>query len=364
MEVRPYYAERNETSVVRLRRRRPDDVDGWVEYGFDGLGRGVLVREYVYGRAYEEQVLVYGDGTDEVLDFQWVPEWMREPGGEEFKLVAVEEHRRDGTGRLARWACIVRGDRFQDAPARLSWEDYEYRADGALSQVVKHQPIYDQELAVGGLAVGDIAVSRDEFTYDDAGDLVSIRGVPAFANQHPRIVWRRRPASLRPALRKVENVLVEYTVGWAREHWPDEPVYCLGLVYYGPKLTLDAAFGTQSFMQGQLDDPGECGLAFELWNPGEFGFEHAFDPGRDDPEFAEAAAALEQEWRLTADHDACFKLLARAAKRLNADERLNLPRTDSFVVFAIDPEIVDQAHVERHLRACVPADTFKRLRTS
>ena len=51
--------------------------------------------------------------------------------------------------------------------------------------------------------------------------------------------------------------------------------------------------------------------------------------------------------------DACFKFLARAAKRLNADYRLNLPRTDAFVVFAIDPEIVDQ---------CVPPDTVERLR--
>jgi hypothetical protein len=297
-----------------------------------------------------------------VLQFEWVPEWARESGGEEFKLVAVEEHRRDGTGRLACWARIVRGDRFEDAPARLSWEDYEYRADGALSQVVEHRPIYDQEHAAGGFAVGDIAVSRDEFTYDDAGDLVSIRRVPAFANQDARIVWRRRPASLRRALRKVEDVLVEYTVGWAREHWPAEPVYCLGLVYYGPKLTLDAAFGTQSFRQEWLDDPGEYGLAYELWNPAEFGFEHAFVPGRDDPEFTEAAAALEQEWRLTGDHDACLKLLARAAKRLNADDRLNRPRTDAFVVFAIHPEIVSQAHVERHLRACIPADTFKRLK--
>jgi hypothetical protein len=335
MDARPYYAERNETSVARLRRQRPEDLDGWVEYGLDELGRCVLIRERAYGRPDEEQVFVYGDRTDEVLDFQWVPEWARE-SGEEFKLVALEQHRRDGTGRLQRWARIVRGDRFEHAPAQLSWEDYEYRADGALTHVVKYRPIYDQEHAIGGLAVGDIAVSRDEFTYDDAGELVSIRRVPAFTNQDPRIVWRRRPGSLRPALRKAEDILVEYTIRWAREHWPDEPVYCLGLVYYGPKL--------------------------ELWNPAEFGIEHAFDPARHDPEFTGAAAALEQEWRLTSDTDACFELLARAAKRLNADDRLNGPRTDHFVVFAIDPEIVDPAHVERHLRACVPADTYKALR--
>jgi hypothetical protein len=115
-------------------------------------------------------------------------------------------------------------------------------------------------------------------------------------------------------------------------------------------------------MQEWPEDTGEHGLAFELWNPAEFGFEHAFDSGRDDPGFTEAAAALTQEWRLTDDNDACFKLLARAAKRLNADDRLDLPRTDDFVVFAIHPEIESQAYVERHLRACVPADTFKRLK--
>jgi hypothetical protein len=363
MEVRPYYVERNELPAVRLCRRRPEDLDGWVEYGFDDLGRCVLVREHGYGRPQEEQVFLYGDGTDEVLDFQWVPDWVREEsGGEEYKLVAVEQHRRDAAGCLQRWARIVRGDRFEDAPARLSWEDYEYRADGALSQVVEQWPIYDQERAFGGLAVGDIAVSRDEFTYDDAGDLVSIRSVPPYAHQQPRIVWRRRPASLRPALRKVEDVLVEYTVGWAREHWPDEPVYCLGLIFHGSKLALDAAFGTRAFMQEMLDDPEEDGPPLELWNPAEFGIEHAFALGRDDPEFTEAAAALEQEWRRTGDLDACFKLLARAAKRLNADDRLNLPRTDAFVVFAIDPEIHEQPHVERQLRACIPADTFKKLK--
>jgi hypothetical protein len=161
MEVRPYYAERNEMLVARLRRSRPDDADSWVEYGFDRLGRVVLVREPGFEGPYEEQVFVYGDGTDEVLDFEWVPEWARESGAEEFKLVAVEEHRRDGTGRMVRWARVVRGDRFDDAPARLTWEDYEYRPDGALGRVL---------------------VRRDQFAYDDAGDLVSVRQVPAFAN--------------------------------------------------------------------------------------------------------------------------------------------------------------------------------------
>lgn len=362
METRPYYDERNEFSAVRLRRQRPDDLDGWVEYGLDELGRCVLVREHASGRPYKDRVVVYGQGPDEALDFEWVPEWSREPGGEEYKLLAVEEHRRDSNGRLERWACLARGGAFADGPARLSWEDYVYRGDGALSRVVEHRLVADEEQAVRGLADGDVAITRDEFIYDDARDLVSIRRVPSFADAQPWIVWRRRPASLRPAARKVEDVLVEYTAEWAREHWPDEPVYCLGLAYYGPSLTLDAAFGTQSFMQAWLDDPGEYSLAFELWNPAEYGFEHAFEPGRDDPEFTEAAAALAQEWRLTDDNDACFKLLARAAKRLNADDRLNLPRTGDFVVFAIHPEIVSQAYVERHLRACVPADTFKRLK--
>lgn len=107
---------------------------------------------------------------------------------------------------------------------------------------------------------------------------------------------------------------------------------------------------------------GRARLGIRALDPAEFGFEHAFDPGRDDPEFAAAAAALAQEWRLTGDSDACFKLLARAAKRLNADGRSNRPRTEDVVVFAIHPEIVSRAYVERHLRACVPADTFKRLK--
>jgi hypothetical protein len=68
--------------------------------------------------------------------------------------------------------------------------------------------VYDAEQARAGWAIGDIAVSRDEFTYDDAGDLVLIRRVPARADDDAAVVWRRRPASLRPALRKVEDILV------------------------------------------------------------------------------------------------------------------------------------------------------------
>jgi hypothetical protein len=79
-------------------------------------------------------------------------------------------------------------------------------------------------------------------------------------------------------------------------------------------------------------------------------------------DYTEAAALLEQEWRMPDDDLAGFKLLARVAKQLNTDLRLDLPRTDDFVVFAIDPEIPDQAHVERHLRVCIPASIFKVLK--
>jgi hypothetical protein len=273
----------------------------------------------------------------------------------------VEEHRRDASGRLRRWARSVRGDRFEDAPTRLWWEDYSYRADGALEEVAEHRPIYDETQISAGLAVGDVAVLTDKLSYDDSGELVLIRRSTSVVGIDPWVVWRRRPASLRPLLRLVEDRLVEYTVQWARQHWPNEPAYYLGLLYTAPYLGLDAAIGTRSQQQQMLADPGEFGVGLELWNPAELGIEHAFDPGRDDPDFADAVSMLEQEWRTTNDDDACFNLLARVAKRLNADQRLDRPRTDDFVVFAIDPEIPDQAHLERHLRACIPKDRFKRL---
>jgi len=363
MEIRPYYDERFEQRAVRLRSERPDNVAGWVEYGLDELGRRVSVRQPGYEGPFKDQITVYGECLDEVFDFEWVPEWARESRGEHYKLVSLEQFLRDDTGRLERTVHIVRGDAFGDGPTRVSWEDYVYRGDGVLSQVVAHRPIDEQAHAIRGLAVGDVAVTRDDFTYDVAGDLISIRRVPAFADEEPWIVWRRRPASLRPAARKVEDALVEYTVGWAREHWPDEPVYCLGLVYRALSLGLDAAFGTQSFMERWLADQGGDGVILDLWNPAEFGIEHTFAPGHDDPEFAEAVSALEQEWRLTGDDQACLKLLAKTAKRINADARINLPRTDAFLVYVIDPEMIhDHAFVERHLRACVSADGFKRLR--
>ena len=102
-----------------------------------------------------------------------------------------------------------------------------------------------------------------------------------------------------------------------------------------------------------LADPGEYGVALELWNPAEFELAPAFSPDEGDQAYAEAALLLQQEWRMTDDDRAGFKFLARVAKRLNAGGFEDLPRTADFVVFAIDPEIPDQAHIERHLRACV-----------
>lgn len=362
MEVPPYYVERRETSPVRLRRQRPDDVEGWVEYGLDSSGRCVLVREYAYGRPYRDHVRISGDGKDEALDFEYLQDWERKPGEEEYRLAAVEEHRRDSEGVLRRWARIVSGERLGYTRPRLWWEEYRYRDDGALSEVIEHRPIYDEQDAFGKLGVGDVAVLRDEFVYDDDdGELALIRRFTSAGEAEPWVVWRRRPASLRPLLRHVEDRLVEYTVQWAREHWPDEPAYCLGLLYHAPYLSLDAAIGTQTHLRNALADPGEFGIGLELWNPAEFGIEHAFAPGRDDPVYVDAAAMLEQEWRTTDDDAACFKLLARVTKRLNADGRLDRARTEDFVVFAMDPEIPDEKHIERHLRACVPKDTFKRL---
>jgi hypothetical protein len=52
----------------------------------------------------------------------------------------------------------------------------------------------------------------------------------------------------------------------------------------------------------------------------------------------------------------------RDGGRLNEGATLPEPRTPDFVVFAIDPEISDQAHIERHLRACISAVTVRELR--
>ena len=133
---------------------------------------------------------------------------------------------------------------------------------------------------------------------------------------------------------------------------------------YGPEspLNLHVAIGTDRERRAMLADPGESGVALELWNPAELEIAPAFSPDEDDQAYAEAAALLQQEWRMTDDDRAGFKFLARVAKRLNAGGFEDLPRTADFVVFAIDPEIPDQAHIERHLRACIPKDVFKDLK--
>ena len=208
----------------------------------------------------------------------------------------------------------------------------------------------------------NVAVTRYEFAYDEAGDLVTIRAVHPGQRFDPAVIWRRRPASLRPALRRVEDTLVDTLTTWAREHWPDEPAYCLAISYQPDyPLHLDAGIGTDRERQAMLLDPGEYGVGLDLWNPAEFETAPALSLSPNDEAYAEAAALLEQEWRTT-DDDAGFKLLARVAKRLNAADWADLPRTADFVVFAIDLDIPDQAHVERHLRACTPKATFADLK--
>lgn len=355
-----YSLERFELPPLRLRRKPPTDVEGWTEYGFDEQQRYVLVRQHAFGHAYQDQVFVYEDDRSELLEFHWVQEWARKPGDEEHKLVAVEQHLHADHGRLGSWARI---DRYADAAARCRWEEYSYRPDGRVDRIVAFQPVHDESDLGGDFRVGDVAITRYDFAYDDGGELGTIRRGHPVGDVDPEVIWRRRAASLRPALRRVEDTLVDALAAWAREHWPDEPAYCLAIGYQPDSpLHVDAGIGTDRERQAMLLDLGEYGVGLDLWNPAAFETNPAFLPGRDDQAYTEAAALLEQEWRTTDDAGAGFRLLARVAKRLNAAGFAGLPRTPDFVVFAIDPEIPDQAHVERHLRACVPKASFADLK--
>jgi hypothetical protein len=111
--------------------------------------------------------------------------------------------------------------------------------------------------------------------------LVTIRREHRVGGFDPEVVWRRRPASLRPALRRVEDTLVDALTAWAREHWPDEPAYCLAISYRPDHpLHVDAGIGTDRERQAMLLEPGEYGVGLELWNPAEFEAHPGFSPSR------------------------------------------------------------------------------------
>jgi hypothetical protein len=155
--------------------------------------------------------------------------------------------------------------------------------------------------------------------------------------------------------------LPDRIAAWVERVAPDEPGYCLAILYSADASSFVPAsgLGTDSERRDWIDKFEPADRRSMLWNPAEY---RLFDPEpaelmRDD----NLAAALElvaQESRATLDQAQPRKLLTAAAKTLAQRGFEGLRKTEPFTVLAVDDELAD---LERCLRALVPNDDLVRL---
>lgn len=363
----PLYAERSRFPNGRLSKKRPPSLAGVKEYGYDDRERVVLAREFNIpmeqagdGWARREPEVPFDVANDEYFvylddgaeSYRFQSQWLVE--GRDFtrrwvvQLAQVNRHWLDESGRVTRY------DTYR-GPDHGVWESerYEYLADGQLARVY----VGTWSSRTKGPRVADLL--QEELTYDEAGKLAAIRDV-----LQDEVIWRRPPKTLAPAKQLVEDALVTAVAEWAREHWPAEPVFALGLGATGafPYQPVPGflTVAERDAILAEGDD--EFGVGLSLWNPADYStFDPEFEPD-ESAEFAEALRLLRQEAELTDDETSSPKLLGQVAARLAALDWDGHARGEDFVVFAIDMEIESEGQIATALRRSAPKETVKEFK--
>ena len=94
------------------------------------------------------------------------------------------------------------------------------------------------------------------------------------------------------AATRLEDVLVERLAEWARNNWPDERAFALGLVFTIGMTPLPApGLGTAPERDEWLADPDEYGVGLMIWNPAEY---EVYNPDFTDALGAEAMELAEK----------------------------------------------------------------------
>jgi hypothetical protein len=336
----PLYHRRYGLPAPRLLEEAPAVPLNEQQYGYDGNGDIVVVREYESVGSFREELRVRRGDT--VVGYRW-----SETGAPTEVNIA-----RFRDGRISSYVTV-----WADVPTDPlhGWTTERYEYDGDL--VVA---IHDES----EIAFGDVPVQRPsliEAAYDPLGRLLELR---EHGHSGEKVLYRARGTgpSMDKLLRRVEDLLVETLPRLVREH-ADQPIYCLVLHYHSEwPLPPTIGVGLERERQAWIDtiDDAET-LKLTVWNPAEFsnyrGDTLDWDLTEIDPELARAIRAIPENDDGAAER--ARGILNRAARRL---QRLDWPAiapvTDDFVVFAVDYELMD---LMENLRQSVPAPVRQAL---
>lgn len=299
-KLKPYWRERNRFAKgVRLAERPPLSENA-VRYGFDEVGRPVVMEEF--------SGFLSGRQTGKTA-WTHLPDVIEEVG----RGYRDRYEYADGLLRLY----------TKEASGGRGTEKYTYE-DGLLSRI---------DVTHDGRPWARVAVSHDA-----AGVLERIETTYLQGRSSTEVTYRRPPAgfTLDGQCATVAALLVVRLPRLVARTEADGPFYCLALAYSESCLPM-WGLGLESERQEWLagDDADDL-----LWNPAEFE-QYDTDPvDADDPELHEAASLLDQEIGLTGEHHRVRAMLLEVAHVLN-QQAWDIAVTGDFVVYPTHLECHD-----------------------
>jgi hypothetical protein len=343
----PFAAERHGDSPTERRRPgwEPQNPETAVHYGWDRNDRLRIARRYTtyWGGVvpHEDDVFV-GEHQGEA-DLVSIEHQRDRSEAHRLALRSIERrYRRDGRLRsVVRW--------LDDPIRRPLWvrETYEYDDTGYVAAAVleRHLDSRNQEVESGSPSV---QVARLEAERDAAGYLICLHRREVVPPGERQLLWRRTDAEER---RAGEQFLREQTAQaiaeWAGRLAPSEPAYCLAVAYdraWPPALGIGTGEELRRWGPPDSDDRSKM-----MWNPAEFTCFDAEPAELATTAFVEAYRAASQGWG-SQTADKLRRLCLDAAADLAVAASAQLSKTEPFVAYATDLELIDLDNNFRTLR--------------
>jgi hypothetical protein len=340
----PFYYERERIGRGRKLAGRPEKIkSGTHQYGFDGEGRIVVVRQYAGGDdlSYEE-FFVHGDAVADGTMFL------------RGSAINVTRQRFDG-GRIVSLETSATGGQSSEA--------FEYDDAGRISVILGTYEARPPTRQANHYA--------DEMSYDEIGRLARVRRVYPVQKEYPggreQIIYLRprKGQGVRELAAVIEEKLVRLVPERLRAAGISERVYCVLLAYnsQSPELPPRVGVGVERQRRAWVAEYGK-GAKHYVWNLPEFewsGEEKELSLAGD-AELGAACELFNQQLALKATCGPARKVLNDVARRLNDFVWAGaLDVTDDFVVLAYDDEEID---FNRNLKTSVGPERVSLLKAS
>ncbi len=318
-------AEREGEAPVRESVERPpadEDRHKWVACGYDARERLVFSERRKFEGSPEQIVVVVPalDDRDVRVHLTFLA------SGSRTILARVAIPHCDGP-LLARLELLYDP---RDS-AGVAEESYEYDGERRLRRI---EIVRRRDSAV-----------PEQYGYDVERDAA---GEPTLVRHRKQsgesVVYRRRsPAAVRKARQRSEGLLVKQILAWAARTAPDEPVYCLAVVYDSEPFAMPATLAWGTERERRNADSRDM---FAIYTPSEFERFDPMPPELETTALSEDLAILEQEWKATEDTSEPGRLLTKVAR--SVARSLEIQRTEDFIAYAVESDL---DNLKRSLRA-------------